>query len=594
MTKSARAKKNKKADFAKVKLKVGKKLKKAQNETRTDFKTRKIILKEQLSRKSEEGLLTKKKRNVKDLLTCLGHTNTYVRQDGLNGLLELVKNNETEELIPKLSQIISGVASCMFDIDVLIRSATIKFIEALLVKVGIHVEPYFSVLATHLSCAMVHLNTGVQADSLRLVNLFVKHTPALLARHANTLISNFVNLISRKASGSHTVPGKKEVFVDFTRMLHTNPSNTLTTHKGHVELLQQLSGFLEIILKEQGQVEERVPLTMWQRVMAGSLAPMVCGSTGRDATQHTWLFSDPQLLEKFVRDIVPLLFQVWAEVDPKNHEDMEEDNLLNEEGVKALSSILSIISHLMNMTQVCTKQQPKECEWFVGQLNSKYMSKIMSGFPYYRHTSQMKIKKKNRSTNKTEPSMEDCSIMYCDHLNVTLATLAVQLSPSSHFQDKAVSFLTKLLCDKTHDGEYNMSAVLKVLLHLLSQADGQDAQELVQSAFSCYKRLHPLRKDRTLLLQVLMTATHITNPTLWQCWGVDQWVTQMGEELASAEVQEAALETAIDLKLQANTSLNRLLAARKEQVTENLQQRGVPGMTKSSLSQRMEFLLKNT
>lgn len=68
-------------------------------------------------------------------------------------------------------------------------------------QVGSHVEPYFSVLATHLSCAMVHLNTGVQADSLRLINLFVRHTPALLARHANTLINNFINLISRKVRG---------------------------------------------------------------------------------------------------------------------------------------------------------------------------------------------------------------------------------------------------------------------------------------------------------------------------------------------------------------------------------------------------------
>lgn len=65
----------------------------------------------------------------------LGHTNTYVRQDGLNGLLELVKKNETEVLVPKLSQIITSVAPCLFDIDVLIRSVAIKFIEVLLVKV---------------------------------------------------------------------------------------------------------------------------------------------------------------------------------------------------------------------------------------------------------------------------------------------------------------------------------------------------------------------------------------------------------------------------------------------------------------------------
>lgn len=76
--------------------------------------------------------------------------------------------------------------------------------------------------------------------------------------------------------------------------------------------------------------------------------------------------------------------------------------------------------------------------------------------------------------------------------------------------------ITELLFDKNHDGEYNMNAVVKVLLHLLPQADEQEAESLLGSAFSCYKRLHPLRKDRTFLLQVLMTATHIANPILWQ------------------------------------------------------------------------------
>ena len=65
MGKSARAKKAKKADFQKVKIKVGKKLKKAQNETRTDFKAQKIILKEQLALKSTKTLVTKKQHDIK-------------------------------------------------------------------------------------------------------------------------------------------------------------------------------------------------------------------------------------------------------------------------------------------------------------------------------------------------------------------------------------------------------------------------------------------------------------------------------------------------------------------------------------------------
>lgn len=77
-------------------------------------------------------------------------------------------------------------------------------------------------------------------------------------------------------------------------------------------------------------------------------------------------------------------------------------------------------------------------------------------------------------------------------------------------------YVVGVLREKTHDGEYNINAVVKVLLHLLPQTDEQEAESLVGGALACYKRLHPLKKDRTLLLQVLLAATHITNPTLWQ------------------------------------------------------------------------------
>ncbi|MPD05698.1 hypothetical protein E2C01_101456 [Portunus trituberculatus] len=121
-----------------------------------------------------------------------------------------------------------------------------------------------------------------------------------------------------------------------------------------------------------------------------------------------------------------------------------------------------------------------------------------------------------RPTDKAEENVDEHGIRHCIQLNVTLASLATQLSPSNHFQEKAITFMSKVLLDKTHDGEYNMGAVVKVLLHLLPQADEQEAESLVSSVFTCYKRLRPLRKDRTLLLQVLLAATHITNPTIWK------------------------------------------------------------------------------
>lgn len=111
-----------------------------------------------------------------------------------------------------------------------------------------------------------------------------------------------------------------------------------------------------------------------------------------------------------------------------------------------------------------------------------------------------------------------------EHLSFNLATIIIipyvdvdcRQDVLTLFTCVCVFCIAELLSNKTHDGEYNISAVVKVLLHLLPQTDEQEAESLVGGALACYKRLHPLKKDRTLLLQVLLAATHITNPTLWR------------------------------------------------------------------------------
>ena len=59
----AKSKKKRQQDFQKVKLKVGKKLKKGENVTNASFKTRTVQITQQL--KSEKaGPSTKRKRNI--------------------------------------------------------------------------------------------------------------------------------------------------------------------------------------------------------------------------------------------------------------------------------------------------------------------------------------------------------------------------------------------------------------------------------------------------------------------------------------------------------------------------------------------------
>ena len=60
----AKTKKGPKKDFQKVKLKVGKKLKKADNVTNMSFKSRAIQISQQLKTKDGETPSTRKKQNI--------------------------------------------------------------------------------------------------------------------------------------------------------------------------------------------------------------------------------------------------------------------------------------------------------------------------------------------------------------------------------------------------------------------------------------------------------------------------------------------------------------------------------------------------
>lgn len=156
------------------------------------------------------------------------------------------------------------------------------------------------------------------------------------------------------------------------------------------------------------------------------------------------------------------------------------------------------------------------------------------------------------------------------------------------------------------------------------------------SCFSCFWCIYYIATS------ICGKKSRINNIHPFRCRSVEVWVKLMVEELVHGEVQEGALEAAITLRLQNNTVLNCLLAMHRQQITgrsyflfpmchltwtcflhfftarvidvcldcmkliihwvnnfscfpsENLQQREVPGMTKSALSKRLQLLLKDT
>lgn len=109
-----------KSEKAKTKLKGKKDLPKGTNVTKTNFKVKKIVIKEQLKKHGDAEALSTRKLNAKELLSRLNHFNTHSRTDALDGLKELATSHP-QVLDQNLGQLINGVTPLVLNIEKVVR-----------------------------------------------------------------------------------------------------------------------------------------------------------------------------------------------------------------------------------------------------------------------------------------------------------------------------------------------------------------------------------------------------------------------------------------------------------------------------------------
>lgn len=105
-----------KSEKSKTKLKSKKELPKGTNVTKTNFKVKKIVLKEQLKQHGETEALSVRKLNINELLLRLNHFNTKSRTDALSGLKEVI-TAYPDVLERNLGQLILGVTPLILNIE---------------------------------------------------------------------------------------------------------------------------------------------------------------------------------------------------------------------------------------------------------------------------------------------------------------------------------------------------------------------------------------------------------------------------------------------------------------------------------------------
>lgn len=148
-------KKKKDLDFQKVKLKVGRKLKRDSNETRAEFQTRKIILKEVKSHSS-------------DPLTAIINHSDHISHQGKLAILKHFNAALTPEISKSLNRpILNSLAKFLVDQSDDVRKTTIKCLRTCynhLKQIRSPVKDFLYSIKPYLDCAYTHLDRGIATD----------------------------------------------------------------------------------------------------------------------------------------------------------------------------------------------------------------------------------------------------------------------------------------------------------------------------------------------------------------------------------------------------------------------------------------------
>lgn len=498
----SRKKKNAQKDFQKVKFKVGKKLKKADNVTNASFQTRTIQVTQKIKTATTSEPSSRRKLNVNELLNQFQHYSTSTRHDAVMGLRELFSSH-TEIIVPNLATVIERSTHLFVDKDPVVRQSVIKLLKVVFTAVSEkHVSPFLHMISAHLCCAMTHIYEDIQADSLQILDLLLNHFPGLVVSNSNQILPNFIEQISR--SKLDTKRGSSALAI--------NPNLKMASHKWRAKVLTRLHKLLSAILgnadktdKVSQDSQSGVQLLTWKKSEISYVQPKPEHFTSKyrqpgfmlrskmdNITKKGVTLSDEAGLRKFVQLMIPLLIECWIESNTvSTYSNKGSDNMITADSLPLRSSVVSVIQLLC---QYVIQTYPLEKKWLQKMYLTDFKSHLLKCFPYYVH---IPVKKKDKGDNMTmQDSVCSLNIAICDIMTNFLS------APSSEREDNAweitmIQYLEDIISHGCHDKQ-QMRIVIEILNRLIKQEDNLSLDSICDVMIRKYKDSHPLSTDKKL------------------------------------------------------------------------------------------------
>ena len=240
-------KKRKKAEKSKTKLRQSIKLPKGLNETNASVTSKKINVLNQLrSQDFDEDRRTRKKIGVKDLMSKLKNNGIAVKLEAIDGLNELLKAYP-EICQEELNDLISSVIPINNHIESKLRSAARSLINFILTQVSTNqILPLTALITAHLCCGLSHIDSDIQLDSLKLLDIIIDCSPLVIIQGHEQILPNCLDQVSLKGGKN---PNNSTQFQQ--RSVHKNVNSKVSALQWRTQVLQRV---LKIVGIVQGEI----------------------------------------------------------------------------------------------------------------------------------------------------------------------------------------------------------------------------------------------------------------------------------------------------------------------------------------------------
>ncbi|CAI4232437.1 unnamed protein product [Auanema sp. JU1783] len=182
-------------DFKKVKLKVGKTLKKT-NTTDTTIKSKRLVLASQLEEKKETGEkpLSYRGLSLDELCKQLGHFNKSIRKDALTGAKQLL-TSRPDLIAIHLRTLIPSVARLLSETNDNQIAVPLKNLLTVICTAPAHaMSAHFTLFIAHILRALTHMEMSIRNLAVTVLSMVMTSYPKLCGTSMD-LFQSFVKFL---------------------------------------------------------------------------------------------------------------------------------------------------------------------------------------------------------------------------------------------------------------------------------------------------------------------------------------------------------------------------------------------------------------